>query len=78
MPIDSANSCRYCHSNQQRIFSGTERMLGFGGGFTYAACASVQQVTIPENLSLFYPSDYYSLGSLHFLGSIQNFFKKFP
>ena len=79
MPIDSANSCRYCHSNQQRIFSATERMLGLGGEFTYAACTScgsVQQVTIPEDLSLFYPSDYYSLGRLQLSGSVLNFLKK--
>jgi SAM-dependent methyltransferase len=79
MPIDSANSCRYCYSNQQRIFSATERMLGLGGEFTYAACTScgsVQQVTIPEDLSLFYPSDYYSLGRLQLSGSVLNFLKK--
>ena len=79
MPIDSANSCRYCHSKKHRIFSATERMLGLGGEFTYAACAScgsVQQVTIPEDLSPFYPSDYYSLGPLQPSGRIRNFLKK--
>lgn len=79
MPIDSANTCRYCQSTDHRTLLATERMLGLGGDFIYAACAtcgSVQLSTIPQDLSPFYPSEYYSLGPLQPSGSARNLLKK--
>lgn len=79
MPIDLVYSCYYCHSTQGTNFFATERMLGLGGEFTYATCStcrSIQLLTIPQDLSLYYPNDYYSLSPLHPSGGLRNFFKK--
>ena len=79
MPIDLAYSCHYCHSTQGTNFLATERMLGLGGEFTYATCAtcnSLQLITVPKDLSPYYPNDYYSLGRLQPSGGFRNFLKK--
>jgi SAM-dependent methyltransferase len=79
MPIDLAYSCHYCHSTQGTNFLATERMLGLGGEFTYVtcdACGSLQLLTVPQDLSPYYPSDYYSLGRLQPSGGLRNFLKK--
>lgn len=79
MPIDSVYSCRYCQSTEHRTFLATERMLGLGGEFTYAACAacsSIQLSTVPKDLSPYYPSEYYSLGQLQLSGMTRNLLKK--
>ncbi len=65
MPTDSA--CKFCGSSDLNFFSATERMLGLGGQFSYAecrACGSLQNESIPEDLSVFYPSNYYSFVGL--------------
>ena len=49
-----------------------------GGDFIYAACLScesLQLVTIPENLSNYYPSDYYSFSQLQISGVLTRFLK---
>lgn len=79
MPIDLTCTCRYCHSTQGTIFLATERMLGLGGEFTYAACSdcdSIQLLTVPKDLRPYYPSEYYSLGPLQSSGTFRNFLKK--
>ncbi|MEK0441471.1 MAG: hypothetical protein RL403_449 [Bacteroidota bacterium] len=79
MPIDLAYNCHYCHSTQGTNFLATERMLGLAGEFTYATCSdcgSIQLLTIPQDLSPYYPSDYYSLGRLQPSGGLRNFLKK--
>jgi SAM-dependent methyltransferase len=79
MPIDLGYSCHYCHSTQGTNFLATERMLGIGGEFTYASCAScgsIQLLTIPQDLGPYYPSDYYSLGRLQPSGDLRNFLKQ--
>ncbi len=79
MPIDLGYSCHYCHSTQGTTFLATERMLGLAGEFTYATCSdcgSIQLLTIPQDLSPYYPSDYYSLGRLQPSGGLRNFLKK--
>jgi SAM-dependent methyltransferase len=79
MPIDLADTCRYCHSTQGTIFLATERMLGMGGEFTYMACTtcgSIQLLSIPEDLGPYYPSDYYSFSSLRSSGFLRNLLKK--
>jgi len=79
MPIDLAETCRYCHSTQGTNFLATERMLGMGGEFTYMACTtcgSIQLLSIPEDLGPYYPSDYYSFSSLRSSGFLRNLLKK--
>jgi SAM-dependent methyltransferase len=79
MPIDLADTCRYCHSTHGTNFLATERMLGMGGEFTYMACTtcgSIQLLSIPEDLGPYYPSDYYSFSSLRSSGFLRNLLKK--
>jgi len=79
MPIDLADTCRYCHSSQGTNFLATERMLGMGGEFTYTSCTScgsIQLSSIPEDLGPYYPSDYYSFSSLQPSGFLRNLLKK--
>lgn len=79
MPIDLAYCCHYCLSTEHQTFLATERMLGLGGKFTYgtcAACGSVQLLTRPKDLGLYYPSTYYSLGRRQPSGRVRNFLKK--
>ena len=54
-------------------------MLGLGGEFNYASCpscGSIQLLTIPEDLSSYYPSNYYSFSSLQPSGLLRNLLKK--
>lgn len=54
-------------------------MLGLGGEFPYtccSSCGSLQILEIPNDLSIYYPSAYYSLGRLQPSGSFRNFLKK--
>jgi hypothetical protein len=76
MPIDLAYSCHYCHSTLATNFLATERMLGLGGKFTYPSCGSIQLSTIPEDLGIYYPSDYYSFGLFQLSGLFRNLLKK--
>jgi SAM-dependent methyltransferase len=79
MPIDLADTCRYCHITQGTNFLATERMLGMGGEFTYTSCTScgsIQLSSIPEDLGPYYPSDYYSFSSLQPSGFLRNLLKK--
>lgn len=67
MPIDSLAFCKFCGSHKQELFSAKERMLGLGGEFQYAeckACGSLQLESIPEDLSVYYPPNYYSFSGL--------------
>jgi SAM-dependent methyltransferase len=61
------SQCKFCGSPDLRFFQAQERMLGIGSNFRYAeclACGSLQSDSIPENLSVFYPSNYYSFTKL--------------
>lgn len=63
MPTNSIAKCKFCSSSDLSFFQATERMLGLGGNFRYAeclSCGSLQLDPIPEDLSVFYPSNYYS------------------
>ncbi|WP_111669068.1 class I SAM-dependent methyltransferase [Algoriphagus litoralis] len=67
MPINSQTACKFCGSSELNSFHASERMLGLGGDFTYAdcfSCGSIQLLTIPEDLSPYYPSGYYSFTQL--------------
>lgn len=59
--------CKFCGSIELRFFQAKERMLGLGVDFRYAeclSCGSLQLDTIPEDLSAYYPTDYYSFTQL--------------
>jgi SAM-dependent methyltransferase len=67
MPIKSTSTCKFCESSELIFFNAQERMLGMGGIFKYAectSCGSLQLDSIPQNLSDYYPSDYYSFAEL--------------
>jgi SAM-dependent methyltransferase len=55
--------CRICGEATDLSIRATERMFGFGGEFWYDRCGScggLQLREIPENLSAFYPDNYYA------------------
>lgn len=59
--------CKFCDGTRLKYFQAQERMLGMGGEFTYAeclSCGSIQLDTILEDLSVYYPSNYYSFSGL--------------
>lgn len=67
MPTKPIAVCKFCGSNKLSFFHAKERMLGLGGDFRYAeclSCGSLQLDSIPEDLSVFYPKDYYSFTKL--------------
>lgn len=67
MPIDANAKCKFCSSSDLSFFQAKEQMLGLGGEFTYAecgTCGSLQLDSIPEDLSVYYPMDYYSFAQL--------------
>lgn len=62
-PTKSMACCKFCGSDKLSFFQAKERMLGLGGDFKYAeclSCGSLQLDTIPDDLSPYYPTDYYS------------------
>ncbi|HTA63650.1 MAG TPA: hypothetical protein VK835_14395, partial [Bacteroidia bacterium] len=57
-------NCRICTSPIADFFDVKEMIFGLPGIFTYGQCTTcgcVQIKTIPEQLHLFYPNNYYSL-----------------
>ena len=58
-------ACDVCMNEQgQRIIEAREMMLGLRDRFSYQECAScghVQLLDVPDDLSRYYPTDYYSL-----------------
>lgn len=63
MPTKLSAECKFCGSNELSFFQAKERMLGLGGDFRYAeclSCGSLQLQSFPEDLSVYYPDDYYS------------------
>lgn len=78
MPISPQAKCKFCGSSDLNEFHARERMLGIGGDFTYSACnacGSLQLETIPEDLSPYYPQDYYSFSQLQISDSIKRLLK---
>ncbi|MFN3996749.1 MAG: class I SAM-dependent methyltransferase [Algoriphagus sp.] len=68
MPISHSTKCKFCGSSDQNFFKAKERMLGLGGEFTYSeclSCGSLQLVTVPDDLSSYYPAGYYSFLELN-------------
>lgn len=67
MPINSDPECKFCNSTNLEYFQAQERMLGLAGDFRYAeclTCGSLQLDSIPEDLSEYYPTNYYSFSEL--------------
>ncbi len=63
--VPAAQTCPYgCGAELSGVaLTASENMLGTGGSFRYArcpACASLVLLDVPEDLSPFYPRDYYS------------------
>jgi SAM-dependent methyltransferase len=57
----------------------TENMFGFKDEFEYlecSNCASLQLISIPTNLSKYYPENYYAFGGLIKSLGVKNIFKK--
>lgn len=73
MPIDLAYSYQYCHSTQKTNFLAIERVLGLGGEFAYATggtCNSLQLITVPKDLSYYYPKEIlFDATAFHFFGT---------
>lgn len=67
MLIDTAGACKFCGGEDLEYYNAQERMLGMGGHFSYSqcrSCGSLQLQTVPKDLSIYYPSDYYSFVGL--------------
>jgi SAM-dependent methyltransferase len=66
--LETTANCPACgNSKDNRFFSGSERMFGMGGEFTYGECAKCLAVFIlevPENLEDYYSGEYYSFREL--------------
>lgn len=75
-------TCRICaNSHSNRIFTAREMMYGTQEQFDYLECGScgcLQIVTIPIDLSRYYPHDYYSQASpaLRPIGGLKSFRKR--
>lgn len=79
MSIDTAYSCCYCGNKQSpNKHQAKEMMFGTGERFDLAectSCSSLQLLDPPANLSIYYPSSYYSLQELVLSGPLKNFLK---
>jgi len=74
--------CRICQEeNSNQIFSVKEMMLGLRESFSYFECLNcgcLQIVEIPQNISQYYPNNYYSLDNspeIHFTGLLKRVLK---
>ena len=60
---ENKTNCPACGSQNSSSFSGSERMLGLGGTFSYLECLHCGSLWIqstPPDLGKYYPSDYYA------------------
>jgi SAM-dependent methyltransferase len=81
--MNSEYKCRICGNNiHNKPFIATERLMGFRDDFVYfecSRCGCVQIQEIPENLSNYYPNNYYSFQYPQFarkLNPVLYYFKK--
>jgi SAM-dependent methyltransferase len=78
--MERKNSCLACGNTKDNSFyTASEKMHGLGGKFEYmscGACKSLQLVHIPEDLSPYYPVDYYAFGKLVPSSGLKNLFKR--
>lgn len=78
----SALTCRICgNAESNSIITAKEMMFGFGGEFGYILCSKcgcLQIKEIPDNISKYYPEEYYSYGnSIAELNTKKSFADKF-
>lgn len=62
--IMNTSSCKACSGSDLRIFQAKEMMHGLRHEFNYGqckGCGSIQILQVPDNLSDYYPGNYYSL-----------------
>lgn len=56
--------CKLCGNvHKNRLFHAREMLFGWGGDFTYldcSCCGCLQLLNIPDDLSVYYPKDYYA------------------
>lgn len=66
--------CKICgNENDNQTYEVREMMFGFGDEFTYFECSScgcLQIYEIPENISKYYPSNYYSFSEIPLTSSV--------
>ena len=71
-------TCKVCHNNiDNKIFVAREMMFGYREEFEYIECSKcgcLQMKNIPENLSKYYPDNYYSYEKKIY--PRQNYFKR--
>lgn len=79
--MDRKNSCLACgNSKDNSYFIANEKMHGMGGEFEYMSCGtckSLQLVHIPDDLSPYYPVNYYAFGTLVPSSRLKNLLKNF-
>ncbi len=67
LPTSNPAACCVCGGRRIPVLVATERMFGMGGAFTYdqcADCGALQLANPPEDLSPYYPANYYAHGAL--------------
>jgi ubiquinone/menaquinone biosynthesis C-methylase UbiE len=73
--------CKICNTPLTRSFLAKEMMLGLRNEFTYMECnkcGCLQLFDIPDDLSVYYPKNYYSLDDspeIHFRGNLKKTIK---
>ncbi len=79
--LDKSANCPACGNNAgNEFFTGSERMFGSGGEFTYCECSKCQAVFItevPEDLGSYYSGDYYSFREFKKSGRLGRALKNF-
>lgn len=79
MEVDRKNICLACgNADGNHLYTVSEKMHGLGGEFEYMSCGtckSLQLIHIPDDLSPYYPVDYYAFGRLVDSTWLKNVFK---
>ncbi len=71
------NTCRICGTNEVSPFVAREMMFGTRDKFDYIECnecGCIQIAFYPNNISKYYPENYYSKNSSKFSGSPKNYY----
>lgn len=74
-------NCKICNTSLTKTFIVREMMLGLRNEFKYMECSNcgcLQLVDIPNDLSFYYPKNYYSLDDspeIHFRGKLKKILK---
>ena len=70
--------CSICGGKDNRLFSAKEMMFGFNNKFEYSECQvcySLSILEIPDDLTKYYPKDYYSFQSIS-SGTVKKILKR--